>query len=158
MLAPKKKQTPGVEIFTTFKLTSSDYLAAKEPDISLRTPKTEPREDEYWTHSKKVQQINLKNLFSACSCCPKHHLICLSYPCDSVSRSQSAADTSRAPAGQDGRPRLSGVSCHRQTTPQADLETSRLHPAAGYQRGKWRQHHTGELWARAQVILWFEWC
>ena len=153
----KKPQIPGMESFTTFKLTSSDNVAGK-PDISLRRPKTEPREDDYWTHSNQVQQLNLKMCSQLVPAAPKHQLICLSCPRGFVSCSQSAADTSRAPAGQDGRPRVSGVSRHRQATPQADLETSRLHPAAGYQRGKWRQHHTGELWAPAQIILWCEWC
>lgn len=52
------------------------------------------------------------------------------------SRPEGAADASRAPAGQDGRPRVRGVSRRGQTAPQGDLETPRLHPAAGYPRGQ----------------------
>lgn len=52
------------------------------------------------------------------------------------SRPEGAADANRAPAGQDGRPRVRGVSRRGQTAPQDDLETPGLHPAAGYQRGE----------------------
>lgn len=84
--------------------------------------------------------LNVKETISSCGGCQRDLqplILCNSRP-------EGAADTSRAPAGQDGRPRVRGVSRRGEAAPQDDLETPRFHPAAGYQRGEWCQHHPGE--------------